>query len=185
MKSPLFRLPLLATLVALPAARLAGAEGEPDPVAAIQAITNRTARGNAWIKHLTGLAERSLPQAADLLASATNSLTGNQIADLHARLAVLAVSRTDDPDQVTAFVRAILDARDADVRTDVERERLETYKTGRLVRALSEMTRSRTGDPDLARRLFQEYRPRLNADQIASIEADLLIVGTGAKCPCA
>lgn len=176
MKSPLIRLPLLAGLAAIATARLAGAEAEPDPVAAIQAITNRTARGTAWVKHLSGLAERSLPQAAGLLASATNSLTGSQLADLYARLAVLAVSQTSDPDQVTAFVRAILDARETDARTDAEQERLEAYKSGRLAQALSEMTGNRTGDPDLARRLFREYRPLLNADQIASLEADLLIV---------
>ena len=176
MKSPVIRLPLLAGLVAVAAARLAGAETEPDPVAAIQAMTNRTARGNAWVKHLAGLAERSLPQAADLLASATNSLTGSQLADLYARLAVLAVSQTSDPNQVTAFVRALLDARDADIRTDAAHARLEADKSGRLFQVLSELTGNRTGDPDLARRLFREYRPRLNADQIASLEADLLIV---------
>ncbi len=176
MKRALLHLTLLAGLVAVAATRLPGAEAEPDPVAAIQAMTNRTARGSAWVKHLTGLAERSFPQAELLLASATNSLTGSQLADLYARLAVLAISKTSDPDKVTAFVRALLDAQDAGVRTDAEIQRLEEFKLGRLSRTLSEMTRGGTGEPDLARRLFQEHRSRLNPDQIASIEADLLIV---------
>jgi hypothetical protein len=122
------------------------------------------------------VAERSIPQAVELLAFATNSLTGNQLADIYSRLAVLAVSQTSTPDQVTAFIRSLLDVREADDLTDAGRERLETYKTGRLFRTLSEMTASRTGDPDLACRLFEEHRARLNADQIASLEADLLIV---------
>ncbi len=183
MKRPvLFHAILASVVMAALSPRIHGAEAAPDPVAAIRTMTNVVARGNAWVTHISALAEKSFPQAEALLEEAKAHLDGKQLADVFARMAVFAVRKTDDAGKVRAFLNAIKPLQDAAAQTDLQKKQFEDFKTARICWALAEMTREyagdreRAGDPGLAEILFQENRSLLNEDQIAAHETDMLIV---------
>lgn len=171
----LYRSTLAIMAITALSLRIYGAEAKPDPIATIQAITNAVERGNAWTTHIIDLAEKSFPQSEEHLEIAKNDLSGNQLANLYARMAILAVTKTTDTEKVRSFLDSIKSLQDDTAQTEALQKRFEDYKIGRLCWAISRMTNTRTGDPGLAEILFKEHRNLMSDDQIAALEADLII----------
>lgn len=154
------------------------ADAAPDPVAAIKAMTNTVERGNAWVAHIDALAKTAFPQAEALADEVKGALTGRQLADLNAKLAIRAVQKTDDASKVKAYVNAIRSVQEPTAQTAAQKKQLDDYKAARIVSVISTLTYEHPDgsvtDPVLAASIFAEHKALMNEDQISSLEVSFL-----------
>ncbi len=164
---------LVAASLMMAAARTDAADAVPDPAAEIKAMTNVTARGNAWVKRITEVGEKSFAQAETTLDAAKADLTATQLAGVYAKLAVFAAQKTDDPSKVKAYIAAIASLEDPTAQNDALKQKFEGVRQNSLAAAISGLT---SADPALAEAVLKENRSLLKPDQIASLELDFLLV---------